>query len=121
MELRQAAVASLKGAPVEEEELQRREEALTLEAAESSLDLVRLEMRQRQVTQVKDDVGTREARIEEEVDRHVAEAHADLARRYDQRLELIEANAAGRTAALRSKLADTEQRTEAAATALVSM
>ena len=46
MELRQAALASLKGAPVKEEELLRREEALTLEAAERNLELERLETRE---------------------------------------------------------------------------
>ena len=49
-----------RGGP-EEEELRRREEALTLEADERNLDLERLETRERQVTQAEDDVGAREA------------------------------------------------------------
>ena len=57
VELRHAALALLKGTPVEEEELQRREEALTLEAAERNLDLERFETRERQVTQAEDDVA----------------------------------------------------------------
>ena len=63
VELRQAFLASLKGAPAEEEELQKREEALTLEAAKRNLDLEWLETRERQVAQAEDDVGAREARI----------------------------------------------------------
>ena len=61
----------LKGAPAEEEELWRREEALTMEAAERNLSLKRLETREHQVTQAEDDVGAREARIQEEVDRRM--------------------------------------------------
>ena len=41
MELRQAALVSLKGPSVDQAELQKREEALTLEAAERNLDLER--------------------------------------------------------------------------------
>ena len=63
MELRRAALASLKGAPAEEEELRRREEALTLEAAERNLDLEQLETRECRVTQDEDDVDAQEARI----------------------------------------------------------
>ena len=48
------------------------------------------------------------------------EVHADLVHRYDERLELIEAEATCRTAALRSKLTEMEQRAEAAVAALVS-
>lgn len=120
VELRQAALASLKGTPVEEEELRRREEVLTLEAAERNLDLERLETRERQVIQAEDDVGAREARIQQEVHRRMVQVRADLVREYDQRVELIEAEAAGRTAALRSKLTEAAQRTEATAAALVS-
>ena len=105
--------------PVEEEELRRREETLTLEAAERKLDLERLETRERQVTQAEDEVGAHEARIQEEVDHRIAEARADLERMYDQRLELIEAEATGRTAALRSKLTEVTQRAEATTAALV--
>ena len=54
---------------------------LTLEAAERNLDLERLETRERQVTHAEDDVGAREARIQEEVDRRVAEVpHGSCAR-----------------------------------------
>ena len=60
VELRQASLASLKGALVEEEELRKHEEALTLEAAQRNLDLERLETRERQVTQAEDNVGARE-------------------------------------------------------------
>ena len=84
MELRQAALASLKGTPVEKEELRRREEALTLEAAERNLDLEWLETRERQVTQAEDEVGAREARIQEEVDLRVAEVRAGLVREYGE-------------------------------------
>ena len=98
MELRQAALASLKGLPIKEEELRRREEALTLEVAKRNLDLERLETRERQVTQPEDDVGAHEARVQEEVDRRVAEARADLVSRYDLKLKLVEAEVVGRTA-----------------------
>ena len=111
----------MEGAPVDQAELLKREEALTLEAAERNLDLERLETRERQVTQAGDDVGAREAQIQEEVDHRVAEVRIDLVREYDQRLQLIEAKAAGRTAALRSKLTETEQRAKAGAAALVSV
>ena len=120
MELRQAALASLRGTPVKEEELEKHEEALTLEASEHSLDLERLETRERQVAQAEDDVGAHEARVQEEVDPRVAEACADLASRYDLKLELVEAKVAGRRTALRSKLTEAERRTEAAMAALVS-
>ena len=60
VELHEAALASIKGASVDRAELQRREEALTLEAAERTLDLERLEMRERLVAQAEDDVATRE-------------------------------------------------------------
>ena len=62
----------------------------------------------------------REARIQEEVDRRVVEARADLVSRYDLKLKLVEAEVAGRTAALRSRLTEAERHTEAAAAALVS-
>ena len=39
MELSQATLVSLKGAPAKEKELLRTEEALTVEAAERNLDL----------------------------------------------------------------------------------
>ena len=113
MELRRAALASLKGVPTEEEELQRREEALTLEAAERNLNLEWLETRERQVTQAENNVGAREVRVQEETDRRVAEARAGLEREYEERLELIKAEAEGRTAALRTKLTEATQRAEA--------
>ena len=53
---------SLKEASVDQAELQKREEALTLEAADRNLDLERLEMRERLVAQAEDDVTAREAR-----------------------------------------------------------
>ena len=61
MEARKAALTSMRGTPVEEEEILRREEALALEAAERSLELERLEMRERQVAQAEEAVGAREA------------------------------------------------------------
>ena len=51
VEAREAALASLRGTPTEEEEVRQREEALALEAVEHSLELERLEMRERQVAQ----------------------------------------------------------------------
>ena len=119
--MHRAALASLKGGPAKEEELRKREEALTLEATECNLDLEWLETRECQVTQAEDDVGAREARIQEEVDQRVVEVRADLAREYDQRLELIEVEAVGRTAALGSKLTEATQRTEATTAALISV
>ena len=92
---------------------------LTLEAAERNLDLERLETRERQVTQAEDDVGAREARIQEEVDRRVEEACADLVSRYHLKVKMVDTKAAGKTAALRSKLTKAERREEAAAAALV--
>ena len=98
----------MEGAPSDEEEISRREEALLLEATERSLELERLETRERQVAQAEDAVSTREARAQEEVDRRVAEARADLAGRYDLKLKLVEAEGVGRTTALRSGLAEAE-------------
>ena len=68
VEARKAALASLRGTPAEEEEIQRREEVLALEAVERCLELERLETREHQVSQAEDDVGAREARAQEEVD-----------------------------------------------------
>ena len=62
-----------------------------------------------------------EARAQEEVDHRVAEAHADLAGRYDLKLKLVEAEGVGRTAALRSGLVEAEQRDKAATAALISV
>ena len=61
MELCEAALALMKGASVDQAELQRREEALTLEAAERARDLEQLETRERLVAQAEDDVAAREA------------------------------------------------------------
>ena len=91
---------SLKGASVDQAELLKREEALTLEAAERNLDLERLETRERLVARAQDDVAAREARAQEEVDRRVAEARSAFEREYETRLGLIKAEAEGRTAAL---------------------
>ena len=48
----------------------------------------------------------------------MAEARLGLEREYEERLELIKAEAAGRTAALRTRLTEATQRAEASATAL---
>ena len=72
MEAREAALASLRGTPAEEEEVRQREEALALEAVERSLELKRLETREGQVAQAEDAVGAREAGVEEEINRRVA-------------------------------------------------
>ena len=61
VEPRKAALASMKGTPVAEEEVLRHEEALTLEATERNLELERLETRERQIAQAEDAVGAREA------------------------------------------------------------
>ena len=55
MELRETALASMKVASVDQAELLRREEALTLEATERVRDLECLETRERLVTQAEDD------------------------------------------------------------------
>ena len=91
-----------------------------LEAIERSLELERLETRERQVAQAEDAIDAREAKAQEEVDRRVAEARANLVGRYDLKLKLAEAEAVGRTTALRSGLAEAEQREKAAAAALTS-
>ena len=67
-----------------------------------------METRERQVAQAEDAVSAREARIQEEVDRGLAEARADLANRYDLKLKFVEAEAKGRTTTLRSRLAEAE-------------
>ena len=63
VEARRAALASLRGAPAKDEEVRKRGEALALEAVERNLELERLETRERQVAQVEDAVGAREARV----------------------------------------------------------
>ena len=120
MEACKAALASMKGTPAEEQEVLKREEVLALETTERSLELERLETRERQVAQAEDVVGAREAKAQEEVDRRVAEARAGLEGRHDLKLKLAEAEAAGRTAALRPRLAEVERREEATAAILVS-
>nr|XP_020174170.1 vicilin-like seed storage protein At2g18540 [Aegilops tauschii subsp. strangulata] len=118
-EKRAAGLALLRGTPAEEEEIRRREEALALEAVEHSLELQRLETRERQVAQAEDVVGAREAKAQEEVDRRVAEVCAGLEGRHDLELQLAETEAAGRATALRPRLAEVERREEATAAALV--
>ena len=73
-----------------------------------------METREHLAAQAEDDVAAREARVQEEVDRRVAEAHADLVSRYDLKLKLMAAEAEGRTTALRSRLTEAEQREKAA-------
>ena len=104
MELREAALTSMKVASGDPAELQKREEALTLEAAERTREYERLETRERLVTQAEDDVAAREARVLEEVGRWVAMARFNLEHEFEERLGLIWAEAEGRTAALRAKL-----------------
>ena len=77
---------------------------LTLEAAERTRDLERLETRERLVAQAEDDVAVREARALEEVDRRVAEARSNLEHEYGERMELIRVEAEGRTAVLKAWL-----------------
>ena len=86
----------MKGAPSDDGEILKREEALMLEATEHNLELERLETRERQVAQAEDAVSAPEARAQEEVDRRVAEARADLAGRYDLKLKLVEAEGVGK-------------------------
>ena len=50
----------------------------------------------------------------------MAKARADLVGRYDLKLELVEAEAVGRTISLRTELAEVEQREKAAAAVLTS-
>ena len=84
----------MEGAPVDRAKLLKREEALTLEAAERNLDLERLETREHLVARAEDDVAAREARAQEEVDRHVAEARSAFEREYETRLGLVKAKLA---------------------------
>ena len=69
VELRGAALASMKVASGDSAELQKREEALTLEADECTREYERLETRERLVTQAEDDVSAQEACVLEEVGR----------------------------------------------------
>ena len=107
--------------PTKEEEILKCEEALALEATERSFVLERLETRERQVAQAEDAANAREARILTEVDSRVAEARADLDSRYGMKPELVGAEADGQDSALRSRLAEAEQREKAIVAALVSM
>ena len=50
----------------------------------------------------------------------MAKACMDLEGRYDLKLEFVEAEAAGRTAAVKSRLIEVERREEATSAALVS-
>ena len=86
------------------------EEALALDASERSLKLERLETRERKVAMAEDAATAREAKIQEEVDRRVAEARADLANEYDLKSKISEAEVEGRTAALRARLDEAERR-----------
>ena len=117
MEARKAVLASMRGTPIKEEEIRKREEALALEAMERSLELERLETRERHVALAEDVIAAREAKAQEEVDRRVAKAPTDLEGRYDLKLKLVEAEATGRTAALKSRLTEVERREEATAAA----
>nr|XP_020177683.1 cilia- and flagella-associated protein 45-like [Aegilops tauschii subsp. strangulata] len=108
VEARWAALASMKEAPAEEEEIRKREEAMVSEATEQSLELERLETRERLVAQAKDAANAREARIQEGADSEVAEAR-----------ELEGAGADARRSVLRSRLVEMEQREKATAAALV--
>ena len=121
MEARGTALASMKGAPSDEEEILKREEALLLEATERSLELERLETRERQVDQAEGVVGAREAKAQEEVDRRVASARTALVGMYDLKLALVEAEVVGRTTALKSALAEAEQCERASSAALTSV
>ena len=118
MELRHAALESMGLASVDQAELLKREEALTLEAAERNFDLERLDTRERLVARAEDDVAAREARAQEEVDCRVAEARSALEREHGTRLGLIKVEAEGRTAALRAKLTEATRRADSSAAAL---
>ena len=118
VELREAALASMKGGSVDRAELQKREEALTLETTERTLDLERLETRERLVAQAEDDVAAREARASEEVDRRVAAARSNLEREFGERLELTKVEAEGRTTTLKAKLDEVTRRADTAGAAL---
>ena len=87
---------------------------------ERSLELERLEMRERQVTQAEDVVGVRKARDHEDVDHRVPEVRVELERRYDLKLKLAGTKGAGRAAALRLRLDEAERLAVATATALVT-
>ena len=108
----------MKVASIDQAGLLRREEALTLEAAERARDLERLETRERLVSQSEDEVAAREARVLEEVERGVTTVRLNLEREFEERLELIRVEAEGRTAALRAKLEEATRRADASRAAL---
>nr|XP_020201267.1 plectin-like [Aegilops tauschii subsp. strangulata] len=114
IEVPRAVFASMRGAPSEEKEAQKCAEALVLESLEHSLELERLEVRERQVAMAEDAFTAREAKIQEEVDRRVAKARTDLDDEHRLKLELVEAEVKGRTTALKTKLNEAEQRERAA-------
>ena len=118
MELREAALASMKVASGDPAELQKREEALMLEAAERTREYECLETREHLVTQAEDDVAAWEACVLEEVGRRVAMARLNLEREFEERLGLIRTEAEGRTAALRAKLEEATRRVDALRAAL---
>ena len=118
VELREAALASMKVASGDPVELQKHEEALTLEAAERAREYQRLETRERWVTRAEDDVATREARVSEEVGRRVATARLNHEREFKERLELVRTEAEGRTTVLRTKLEEATRRFDALQAAL---
>ena len=72
------------------------------------------------MAQAEDAVSAREAEVREEVDRRAAKAHADLADEYRLALVFLEAEAKGRTIALRTKLDEAEQHERAAVAAQTS-
>lgn len=118
VELREAALASMKVASGNPAELQKREEALTLEAAERAREHERLETKERWVTWVEDDVAAWEARVVEEVGRRVVTARLNLERELKERLELVRTEAEGRTNALRAKLEEATRQADALRVAL---
>ena len=63
IEAHRAVLASMRGAPSKEKEVQKREETLALEALERSLELERLEVRERQVAMAEDAITAQEAKI----------------------------------------------------------
>jgi hypothetical protein len=77
-------------APSDEKGGQAREDALALEITEHNLELERLELRERQVAAAEDAVATREAKIQQEVDRRVAEIRGALVGEYHRKLRLQE-------------------------------
>ena len=77
-----------RGAPSNGKGLQEYEEALLLEALEHSLELERLEVRERQVAVADDVVTAREAKIQQEVDQKVEKICEALAKEYHQKLSL---------------------------------